>query len=392
MYVKKKNKFLWVAIYIQRLLLYFFYSIFRLTKKKRFGTVVGFSEICGIVFQIGQILPNSVTVCFRRDKFFNNTVYTYDLADGIAFRVRKLVFGAWLAAKFASSRDRIIYIGSEKLLIETLDYGAFEFKFMKNRGITIITWFTGSDIRSLDKLRELHRGSASENYADIIPLLNPEKATWEYEESQRKRALTAEYFSDFILNNERDQTSYLKTIHSDTFPITDASFFCSKLSKFNLEPNEQVIILHAPSSPVIKGTPLVRSVVKRLILEGHAINYIEARSLNREEMQRVLLKTHVVLNQFYSKIPGHFGFEAMASSCIVLQSAEIPIEKLKEFGLQAYPWIECSTYDIYDQLKKILNDLASYIPVAESGYSFARLFAHPNTVKEKLTALLDKES
>jgi hypothetical protein len=377
----------WTATHLQRLLLYFFYFFFNKPKGKQSGTIIGFSEICGLIFQIGKIMPGSSTVCFRRDPFFDDTTYDFYLNDGFAFRLRRLIFGAWLAAKIAATYERVIYIGAERLLIESFDSGAFEFKFMKKKGLTIVCWFTGSDIRSLQKLRELHQGSNSQTWADIVPLVYPDRDTPVFEEQQKRRAVVADSFADLIFNNNRDQASYLMRTDSDTFAITDVAFFSDNLEKFSDSDQVCIKILHAPSNPILKGTPLIRSVIARLASEGYRIEYTEARNLSRSEMQIALSETHIFLNQFYAKIPGHAGFEAMASSCIVLQSAEIP--DLDACALAIDPWVQCTTYDIYDQLKKVLDHMKDYIPVAEAGYQLAFSVAHPIAVKAKLEELLD---
>lgn len=351
--------------------------------------MVGFSETCGLVAKTGRLIENSETICFERDVFFKNLTYDFVLKPGIFYKVRRVVIGAWLLVKIAHSKETVIYIGWDKLLVDGLDHGQFEFKFLKDHGVSLILWFTGSDIRSLAQTRKLHAGDGIENWADIMPIAFPNRETQAFETSQKERAFVADRFADLIINNERDQTSYLSRSNSDTFPITDSAFFNSDLNKFSAGRNQIIQIMHAPTNPIIKGTPLVRAAITRLINEGYAINYIESRNSTREEMLHLLSKTHIVLNQFYSKISGHFGFEAMAGSCIVLQSAELPTEYFPNDAGNTSPWVRCSTSNIYDNLKEVLDDIPKFTNVARSGHNFALYNAHPDSIGPKIAALLN---
>ena len=373
---------------LQRFLVNSLAFLFRLIPRKQIGVVIGFSETCGLVAQTGLLIERSQTICFENDYYFNTLPYDFRLKPGFLYKFRRFFFGAWILVRIAYTKSTVIYIGWDKLLIDALDFGEFEFQFLKKRGVSIVLWFTGSDIRSLARVRELHAGDKSENWADIMPIAFPTYDSQKFELSQKEKAHVAEYYADIIINNERDQTSYLSRSDSDTFPITDPVFFNSSLEKFSLGNCEIVQVLHAPSSPLIKGTPLVNAAIKRLINEGYPINYIEARNSTREEMRQLISKSHVVLNQFYSKTPGHFGFEAMASSCILLQSAELPINKLLGDFDESPPWVRCSTFEIYECLKQVLDDIPKFISVAISGYNYALLNAHPDAVRPRINALL----
>jgi hypothetical protein len=352
--------------------------------------VIGFSETCGLVAQTGLLVDDSQTICFTNNYFFNNLNYDFILKPGFLYKLRRFIFGAWLLVKISYTKNTVIYIGWDKLLVDRLDHGQFEFQFLKNRGVSIVLWFTGSDIRSIARVRELHAGDKSENWADIMPFAFPEVESQAFESAQREKARVAESLADVIINNERDQTSYLSRCDSDTFPITDSSFFNSNLERYSPGNYKIFQILHAPSNPLIKGTPLVHAAIKRLMNEGYAINYIEARNSTREEMLQLTSKSHIVLNQFYSKTSGHFGFEAMASSCILLQSAEFPIENLLTDFEKSPPWVRCSTFEIYERLKEVLDDLPKFISVAISGHNFALHNAHPDAVRPKINALLNQ--
>ena len=98
------------------------------------------------------------------------------------------------------------------------------------------------------------------------------------------------------------------------------------------------VLVHAPSSPIIKGTQLVRAAVALLREEGFDFEYVELTGVPHEEVASQLQRAHIVLNQFFAYVPGMFGIEAMAAGAVVLQSADESLESDLPAGSNA-AWV-----------------------------------------------------
>jgi len=61
-----------------------------------------------------------------------------------------------------------------------------------------------------------------------------------------------------------------------------------------------VRILHAPSSPVFKGTGNIRETVKRLQAKGHAIDYMEISGQPHAKVIEAIRKCDFIIDQLYS--------------------------------------------------------------------------------------------
>lgn len=140
-------------------------------------------------------------------------------------------------------------------------------------------------------------------------------------------------------------------------------------NKENYNNIKKIKILHAPSNPLVKGTPLVRATIKKLYLDGYNFEYIELQNMPNKMVLEHLKTSHIVLNQFYALVPGMFGIEAMANHCAVLMSADPSIETgLTQDSKDA--WMITKYWEVYDNLKYLLDNPEKIKYYADNGYKF----------------------
>jgi hypothetical protein len=215
-----------------------------------------------------------------------------------------------------------------------------------------------------------------ESIADYIALQNPKFASPEHEKTIQERCKVINKYSDQIFSIPRDQKSYLR---EDTIPIhifLPQSTFSESEEKF--ENLQLPRILHAPSSPFIKGTPLVRAAIARLRKEGFQFEYSEFSQANNEDLLKEIRRSHIVLNEFYAFVPGMLGIEALASKCVLLTRASKELEPTLP-GDPTQAWIPTEPYEIYDKLANLLRDPDSWLDQARKGFSWALEFAAENS-------------
>ncbi|RRV29811.1 hypothetical protein EGJ23_02400 [Pseudomonas sp. o96-267] len=136
---------------------------------------------------------------------------------------------------------------------------------------------------------------------------------------------------------------------------------------------QQLVIVHAPSSPLIKGTPLVRAAIKKLRLEGYQFEYIELIGVPHSTVIETLKRAHIVLNEFYAFVPGVFGVEAMAANAVLLTSADKEIEPTLFEGAND-AWVVTPYWMIYERLKQQLDHPEALQLQAEKGSEWVRRY------------------
>lgn len=312
---------------------------------KKIGTVVGVEEIASILHYMGESVDESVTVNFTDNKYYSFN-YDYDISN--LKPLIKIIYQPYLLAYLSSKYKNFIYISGSGFLMNSTDGRDYEFKALKKRNCNIICFFTGSDIRSHRLMYEYSKNHNLDVITTYQSISQIGIDSLENEELRKKLALSADRYADIIFNPNVDQMSYIKKITKPFLYFADESKILKNTDKYC--ENNKLIVVHAPSSPLIKGTPLVRAAVKKLKEEGYEFTYTELIGVPNSEVLEALRNAHIVLNEFYAFVPGVFGIEAMMNNTVLLTSADKNIEPTL-FGDANEAWVVTPYWLIYDKLR-----------------------------------------
>lgn len=359
---------------LQFFLLWISFLLFKIFKKKSKEIkewAVGPEEVAALVKNISSSLESSISVGLSKHLFYD---YKYDymflpyLQNGrLQFFLRHL-YSPILLGYLCNKVNGFFYVAGSGYLLTEFNGRRSEFKFLKDRGLRITCFFSGSEIRSLVLTKNLS-DKLNRDMITTYQTINLTSFDLSKKESECKQlAASADLYSDFIFNASVDQISYIKR---DVYPFIyfhpDSHFFKNNKKFENIL---KVRILHAPSSPIIKGTPLVRAAIKKLREEGYEFDYLELIRIDHSEILKHFLNTHIVLNEFYAYMPGVFGVEAMASHCALMTSADEKIETSLPVGSNS-AWMVTEYWNIYDNLKRLLDDHSLIKKYADAGYLWA---------------------
>ncbi|PUE63762.1 glycosyltransferase [Arcobacter caeni] len=349
-----------IFFFIQIIVLYLCIWLFRPFVKTKKGWVVGTDEIAGLIFQISRILKPSVSVSFRLHSYYRLKYdYSLNFSNKYLSYLIRIIYGPILLAYLVNKYTHFFYIWHTGFLLNR----DFEFKFLKAKRKKLVCLFVGDDIRSPYLLQNYGKQMDIDVWGTYYFLFDES-----YENDKKQIAHSADNNADVIFGSNIDQLSYLKRSQLPWMYYYDNNKFFRNDNKFN---NIELIkILHAPSSPINKGTPLVRSAIKKLKIEGYNFEYIELQDISNELVLENLRTSHIVLNQFYAFAIGVFGIEAMANHCAVLMSADPSIETgLPQDSKDA--WMITKYWEVYDNLKYLLDNPEKIKYYADNGYEFA---------------------
>jgi hypothetical protein len=287
--------------------------------------------------------------------YYENNKYDFDISEKKG--IIRSIFPAVLFGMLAKQAKFFIYLWTDGFLLDR----EADFKFLKKHNIPIICVFLGDDIRS----RKLFLDYCKKNdFNTFVEYERPEFFLSDvYDNEKKDIAKQADKYASIIFSHKTDQYSYLKSEQYFFPPIINGEFFSFNIEKFNKKP---LRIVHAPSLPILKGTPLVRSVIKQLTRKGYEFQYIELINVPNTDVIKVLNQSHIVLNQFYTFIPGIFGLEAMATGNAVLMSAKA--ENFPYIFNDA--WIKTEDWQLYDNLKYLLDHPVEIFEYAKRGYEY----------------------
>lgn len=305
-----------------------------------------------MVSHLATALPDSFSVSLSPHRFYRFS-YDYQLSGRRGDWVRSRIVVPFLFGRLAARAAGFMYVGGDGYLVPTGDEREWEFSYLARKRVRICCVFTGNDIRSPRLTRNFERETGLETIMTYLEQLSSVFASDAYDLVRKRRAEVADRFADVIFNAPIDQLSYLtKTAESFPYFFPDDRIVMDDVKHARGGPR---LVVHAPSSPIIKGTQVVRAAVKRLKAEGYDFEYVELVEVSNDEVLETLRRAHIVLNEFYAFVPGVFGVEAMASGCALLTSADERVETSLPRGSND-AWVVTPASDVYANLKTLLDN------------------------------------
>lgn len=357
-----------VVIFIQKCILYFFNFYFKFFSFKKVDFIIGVHEVANILNFFKSIFKERcLTVNIRKNKFYSENIYDYGPINTKSFNglLALVIYYPYLLAKLSYRSDIFIYLWDNGFCLDReVDY---KFLYAKNKKIVCI--FLGSDIRSPVLTKDYHKKLNLDNSIFYLEI-----NTNEVDEKVKKVALLADKYANLIFNHPKDQISYLKSKQIQWPYMIDDKILARNEEKFIYK--SKTVIIHAPSNPIGKGTPLVRAAIKKLSIEGYEFDYIELLNRPNSEVLSILENSHIAINEFYAYSPGVFSIEAMSKFNVVVTSADC-----KDIYGADGAWLSTKYWEIYDNLKYLLDNPAKQYEYAKRGYEYIINYCSQENVK-----------
>jgi glycosyltransferase involved in cell wall biosynthesis len=350
--------------------------------RTRITWVVGVEEIASMVRQLAAVIPGSYSVSLYPHPFYAGG---YDLERTTrSGPLARLVWRPLLLGWLASRADGFLYVGRRGFLARASR--APEFAFLKSRGLAIVCYFTGNDIRAPLELERFERETGVATLGARYRQVNTMMVSAEYDAVQRMTASDADRFADVVFTARVDQLGHLtRPTEPFLYLLGEDAFGDDRPPRAGRVP----VVLHAPSAPVIKGTDLVRAAVAQLRSEGYEFEYIELSGVAHDDVRAALRRADIVLNQFYALMPGVFGVEALAAGCAVLMSADASVETdLPPRSADA--WFVTRPDQVTSHLRTLLDDPELVAAYGERGRMWARTWAAADRTGLFLRQVLDE--
>ena len=360
-----------LVIRYQRAALVVSYAIHRRRRLRPITWIVGPEEIASMVGQIAGAIPGSYSVCFSENTSYD-IAYDYRLRFSPDRRwLEHVLIGPILLGRLLTQAQGIIYIGYSGFLLNEFDQREFEFAFVRKKGVRLVCYWTGSDIRSTKRMHELERQTGMPNISTYIGERGAifESDAWDVQ--KRQIADVASRHASAMFSNSVDHLSYL-TVGTEPFLYFVPDEPLSHPNKF--DDLSRIVVVHATTAPSIKGTQLVRAAVAALRDEGYDFEYVELIGVPNTVVKEQLGRAHIAMNQFYGFSPAVFGAEALAAGCVVMMSSDEFVETDLPAGSNEC-WVVTKHHQVYTNLKRLLDDPTQLEAIATKGRRWAEQYA-----------------
>lgn len=181
----------------------------------------------------------------------------------------------------------------------------FDLKIYRLMGKNVVAWFVGSDSRPV--------------YLNGAIDFNNRKQYLKINNQIYNRVNCVERYASFCIDNPAQFHYHKKPyVIFQKFGIPISSNYMVSRNRI-INENDGIVILHAPSKSVSKGTDIVRKIVEDVKARGYKINYIELAQVAHSKVMDMLNDADILFDEIYSDTPlGGLGAEAALYNVPVL--------------------------------------------------------------------------
>lgn len=286
------------------------------------------------------------------------------------YQLTSLILMIWVAIFF----DVVVLKSGE-----TITGRAFEVWLYKRLGVRIIAIFHGSDSRPPYLMPISHHEAVEDLYRRTL--------------ATRARVDAVRAFADIVVDNPssaHNQTGRC-CIYQVIGNAVDHSLMIPAGARGQSGALAPLRIVHAPSSPELKGSGIIRSALRNLQAEGHNFEYIEITGRPHAEVINLLCTADIVIDELYSDMHGAvFALEACACGCPVVVGG-YDIGFLDRFvpSEARLPSYHVHPNRIQDAIGDLLANAGLRQSLSERAYDFAQNYGSALNVGRRLVQLAE---
>ncbi|KAA9327402.1 glycosyltransferase family protein [Adhaeribacter soli] len=245
------------------------------------------------------------------------------------------------------------------------------FKRIKAANKKIVCLHVGSDVR--------HIAAYKQEFSEDVSLW--ERFFHEEDLNEKiKKIRLHELFADVIFSVPDQEGLAIRGYNHLHIPLKGME----KIG-FQVPGREVPVIVHAPSRSGIKGTSIICKAVEKLQADGYRFEFRLLQNLPNRELLKELTNADILIDEILLHGPGVLSLEAMAAGCIV---ATRTLNVYKDIFNP--PVININPENIYDQLKKLLDD-PNKAHLAFKGKAYVEENNRPEKVAQQIISSLVRE-
>lgn len=155
--------------------------------------------------------------------------------------------------------------------------------------------------------------------------------------------------------------------------------------------DRDVRILHSPSHPEIKGTPLIRSAIQKLQSKGYLIDFVEITGQPNRIVVQELARCDFVVDQAYSDAPvASFAVEAaFLGKPVVIAGYGQEVTRQMTPASWLPPTLFCRPDELEEAIEKMIVEKDYRLELGKQAKEFVRTHWSPRKVAERYLQILE---
>ena len=226
-----------------------------------------------------------------------------------------------------------------------------------------------------------HGQAISAGYRDLIlwaGIMN-KPVVLHYHGSEIRNKKPSKFTNDFVKHIYVSTPDLLKSVPDAEWLPNPTNL--EKIVYSDLDINEKLVILHAPSNRKIKNTQAVIDSIEVLKEEGIEVELNLAENIEHEKLMRMISQSHVVIDWVNPDfgIYGVLSIESMATGRPVI--CTLTDSLYKEYDL---PIINCHPNDLSNTIRNIYSERENLIEKGKLGYDFVHKYHDSSEIAKKV--------
>ncbi len=260
--------------------------------------------------------------------------------------------------------------GQTLLQVRALGQVIDELAIVKRAGKTIVVTYQGCDVRPYESCfcesprcakESPYRAVAAarvQEHADIVYHLNPDLSAW----------LPGSSFLPYA-NVDPQELQPVAAAGADDSTATG-----------------EIVVLHAPTNRLVKGTEHVMQAMAELVEEGLPVRLNLLEGVQRRDVTREIARADIVIDQLMLGWYGGFAVEAMAMGRPVLCSID---EGANPFG-DELPIVRATPGNLKEQIRALADSPGRRAERGDAGRRFAEDVHDPRKVAARVLADIER--
>lgn len=237
--------------------------------------------------------------------------------------------------------------------------------YLKLKGKKIVFQYHGSELRN--------------PWDYVVPFTFIEKLN--YLRRQMILKIVDKLFSNLSIVTTPDLLRYRSVGHY--IPVAIDEFWFAEKSIQNTK-SDKIVILHAPTDRIIKGTKYIMDTIDVLKKEGFNIELKLIENMPYEQVLQNYKEADIVVDQLHFGWYGMFSAEAMALRLPVLCYID---HKLAHFT-EGLPIIPVTRKSLRGALIRLINNAELRKVLGDEGYNYSKKYHSPSKIAQQYYDLL----
>ena len=189
----------------------------------------------------------------------------------------------------------------------------------------------------------------------------------------------------------RNQYAHVRTVYPESKIVKDIWIHNMIEVEDGFDPapaaNAVPVIVHAPTSPEIKGTAFIEKAIESLKARGLAFEYRRVEGVTHDEALKIYRGADIFVDQL---LVGGFGTFAVEGMYLGKPVCCYLLEEVRREFCPDCPVVDCTIESLEENLARLIEDPAERARIGAAGHAYAKEHFDASRINDRLLELYSR--